>query len=231
MTTTARRLSMTLPLAGLIALAPAVAWADDAVTTLTFAEGSPTATASGTVSGAARADHLVEASTGDRLAVTLSAPSASVNFDVIGPDAVDPLHVGALDGVAYDAVLETAGTHVVRVYLDGAAAAEGRSVPFDLTVTLTAEAPPAEEVAEDAVESAADVPAFLEVANLTTRLNLRAEPSTAAAVLRTAPLGTQLRNHGCEELADRRWCEIETADGLRGWAAGEYLRDSDGAGF
>lgn len=56
------------------------------------------------------------------------------------------------------------------------------------------------------------------------RLNIRAEPTTASAVVGQVDEGTFLRNGGCRMTEDVRWCHVE-GEGLSGWAAGRYLRE------
>lgn len=59
-------------------------------------------------------------------------------------------------------------------------------------------------------------------------LNIRAAPTTEADVLVRWTTGTIVRNLGCREEPDRVWCAVErpVRDGVRGWAAQDYLRQT-----
>lgn len=218
----ARLRCVSLLLAGLVA-APLMAAAQDAPTEVVFGTDGG-ARLEGTLSGAAATLYRFDLDAGVGFAILLDA-GPSANFDLLAPDEPEPLHDGALDGVRFAGEASTAGGYTVRVYLDGQAAADGRIVPYVLAISRDVAAAP------DFAGYLSGGPDFLEVANLTTRLNLRAEPSLTAPVLRTARLGTQLRNHGCREAEGRRWCQVEARDGTRAWAAGEFLRESAGDRF
>lgn len=73
-------------------------------------------------------------------------------------------------------------------------------------------------------------PPYLSVFGVSDALDIRAAPSTRAAVVAAAPSGTLLRNYGCRGAEGRRWCEVERVDGDtdRGWAAAEYLEAAGG---
>jgi len=82
------------------------------------------------------------------------------------------------------------------------------------------------------VARASDVPAAPEdggprnwtVTAVTGSLNLRAEPSTSAAVLARFPAGTILSNLGCQRAAGRVWCDVQhLRGGPRGYVAAQYL--------
>jgi hypothetical protein len=53
------------------------------------------------------------------------------------------------------------------------------------------------------------------------RLNLRAEPDTAAAIVRKLEAGTSVNVVGRN--ADATWLRLELADGVTGWAAAEFV--------
>lgn len=59
------------------------------------------------------------------------------------------------------------------------------------------------------------------------RLNIRAEPSARAAILGTLDPGARVRNLGCRQSGQTRWCRIETTGGVRvtGWVNGRFLRE------
>jgi uncharacterized protein YraI len=73
-------------------------------------------------------------------------------------------------------------------------------------------------------------PDFLLVAGLPPgdTLNLRAGPSTGAAILARLREGTRVRNLGCETRGQARWCLVRTtgATDITGWANARYLRET-----
>ena len=72
-------------------------------------------------------------------------------------------------------------------------------------------------------------PDFYQVQGVGSRdmLNIRAKPSSSAAILTAVPDGTFLRNRGCAFYKGSRWCHVsERQDGgVTGWAYGKYLRE------
>jgi hypothetical protein len=64
-----------------------------------------------------------------------------------------------------------------------------------------------------------------EVTGVATRLNLRQQPSTAAAIVSTYASGTLLDNLGCERVAGQAWCDVQQlGGGPRGYVAAEFLK-------
>lgn len=62
------------------------------------------------------------------------------------------------------------------------------------------------------------------VTGVSTALNLRAEPSTAAAVVARVADGAWLDNLGCQAGSDRAWCDVQRfGGGPRAYVAAEYL--------
>jgi uncharacterized protein YraI len=59
-------------------------------------------------------------------------------------------------------------------------------------------------------------------------LNLRAGPTTGAAILARLREGTRVRNLGCEARGQSRWCLVRTtgATDITGWANARYLRET-----
>jgi hypothetical protein len=85
--------------------------------------------------------------------------------------------------------------------------------------------------------SPADVPAApndggprnWQITGVSTALNLRAEPSTDAAVIAKYPSGTILHNLGCLRGDDRIWCDVQQLrGGPRGYVAAEFLSPAVG---
>lgn len=59
-------------------------------------------------------------------------------------------------------------------------------------------------------------------------LNLRAGPTTGAAILARLREGTRVRNLGCETRGQARWCLVRTTGStdITGWANARYLRET-----
>lgn len=58
------------------------------------------------------------------------------------------------------------------------------------------------------------------------RLNLRAEPSAQSRILGSLGSGERVRNLGCRNSGNTRWCQVRTTGGVEvtGWVNGRYLR-------
>jgi hypothetical protein len=80
--------------------------------------------------------------------------------------------------------------------------------------------------------AAAKVPATTEdggprnwqVTGISSALNLREQPTTAAKIINTYPNGTILDNLGCQRADGRIWCDVQQpGGGPRGYVAAEFL--------
>ncbi|GAA0310451.1 SH3 domain-containing protein [Rhodovulum strictum] len=58
-------------------------------------------------------------------------------------------------------------------------------------------------------------------------LNIRAQPSAQSTVLGRLAAGARVRNLGCQQTGQTRWCRIQTTGGVEvtGWVNGRYLRE------
>lgn len=58
-------------------------------------------------------------------------------------------------------------------------------------------------------------------------LNVRTRPSTQGEVIARLSEGARVRNLGCEQSGQTRWCRIRTTGGVEvtGWVNGRYLRE------
>lgn len=58
-------------------------------------------------------------------------------------------------------------------------------------------------------------------------LNVRSKASTKGTVIARLTQGTRVRNLGCDEIGQTRWCRIRTTGDVEvtGWVNGRYLRD------
>jgi Bacterial SH3 domain len=73
-------------------------------------------------------------------------------------------------------------------------------------------------------------PDFYEVTGVKNihHLNIRKSGSLKAAVLGGASNGEKLKNLGCDDGAEGRWCQVEATGGLKGYAFGRYLKEAAG---
>jgi uncharacterized protein YraI len=86
---------------------------------------------------------------------------------------------------------------------------------------------PAPIVTNDYADGLEGGPDFGEVTGVSSTLNIRDGASTGGRVVGRVPAGTVLRNLGCFVAEGRKWCEVQDPDeGMRGWAAGAYLREA-----
>ena len=207
-----------------------------------FAAGATEATIEGAVIGYDSVEYQVAAEIGQTMTVALKADNPSTYFNVYRPGDFPglstALHVGPRDGNAWHATLRKSGDYTVQVFLIRAAARRAETAAFTLTVGVTgtaAETTPATPAADaapapDFADGLAGGPDFWQVAGLDPgdKLNLRAGPSTDAAVLARFPEGTILRNRGCKMTGTRRWCDVEARDDatVRGWVSGRYLHEA-----
>jgi uncharacterized protein YgiM (DUF1202 family) len=58
-------------------------------------------------------------------------------------------------------------------------------------------------------------------------LNVRTKPSTQGDVIARLSEGAKVRNLGCEQSGQTRWCRIRTTGGVEvtGWVNARYLRE------
>ena len=71
-------------------------------------------------------------------------------------------------------------------------------------------------------------PPYVSSFSMTGQLNIRSQPSIYADILGVIDSGTLLRNTGCVEKVDLRWCEVATVNEvLTGWAEDGSLEPAD----
>jgi len=75
-----------------------------------------------------------------------------------------------------------------------------------------------------AATAAADWPAYWAIMGVGGAL--REQPLAGGALVVRPPVGTVVRNLGCEEAAGRTWCDVELLDhpGVHGWVGSVNLR-------
>jgi hypothetical protein len=194
-----------------------------------FAAGTESATIRGRITGRETVDYHVGAEAGQPLTVTLETDNRSNYFNVMAPGERDvAFFVGSSEGTRFAGRAPLSGFHTVRLYLMRSAARRGETADYTLTVGVEgASAPDLDTpVRGDFADGLAGGPDFWAVRTEGGRLNLRAGPSAGAAIRDRMEPGSALRNLGCRMAEGRRWCAVERPEtGLRGWAAGEYLRE------
>lgn len=73
---------------------------------------------------------------GQTLHVVLATNNPSSCFDIYAPNVTKPVFVGADSGSTHDFVAQTAGEHVVKVFLLRLAARDGQSARYTLELKL-----------------------------------------------------------------------------------------------
>ena len=134
-----RTLTLHLALCG--GLLPLLAAAQPAVpaTTVTFKKGATSATVKGKLQGVegSAQDHVVRASAGQTMTVALQTKSTSTHFNVLPPGSEEALYRREVDGEPrWSGVLPVSGDYRVRVFLNRAAARQGKSAAYALKISV-----------------------------------------------------------------------------------------------
>jgi hypothetical protein len=119
---------------------------------------------------------------------------------------------------------------VIRVYLMRSAARRDEGASYTLEVGISGNTAAGRQTEGDMADALSEGPDYWEVAGVDGALNMRAEPSTSAAVVMQFANGAVLRNKGCRQVDDMRWCAVERPEDpqVKGWAAAQYLREAAG---
>ena len=187
-----------------------------------FRPGSAYATLYGRITGRDFVTYTLRAQAGQRIGVTLNSANPATYFNLYAPgrgpgdealatrEATPQLNV-------FDGILPASGIYTISVYLHRNAARDGGSAAYSLDVSITNED--------------ADLQATSELwrVRAASGLNLRAAPSTNAAIVTKLADGSDLVNHGCRMAEARRWCQVSaiTDPGLAGWVAADFLEEGD----
>lgn len=214
------------PLAILLLTASAALAQEARVEQVVFAPGAESATVEGRLEGWESVDYRFGGEAGRPARVALTADNRFTFFNLIAPDG-EAIWAGAVSGSAFSAALPLSGDYRARVFLMRNAARRGEATTYRLEIAV-GNAELAEPVQGDFADGLQGGPDFWAVTGVSTALNLRAEPSTGAAVLRRVEAGTVLRNLGCRMAEARRWCRVGSTldESLTGWAAGDFLREA-----
>lgn len=123
----------------LVALTQSAAFAQSAIpgTPIRFATGASSATLDGKLSGTRNGahDYVLRASSGQTLTVSMTTRSTSTYFNVLKGDEPEALFNSEMaDKPKWSGKLLASGEYRVRVYLNRAAARQGKSSSFTLHV-------------------------------------------------------------------------------------------------
>ena len=133
--------TLTLYIALSFGMLPLVAAAQPAVpsTKVTFKKGSASATVQGRLQGpnADTRDYVIRASAAQKMSVELQTQSTSTYFNVLAPGSEEALYRGEAAGEPrWSGVLPVAGDYRVGVFLNRAAARQGKSASYALKISV-----------------------------------------------------------------------------------------------
>jgi hypothetical protein len=109
-----------------------------AKTTVKFDRGNDNTAVQGKVTGDGYHDYILGAKAGQSMGVSLIADSSSVYFNILPPGSGgEAIYNSSTSGNDATGVrLPKSGNYTVRVYLMGAAADGGKTVPFTLSMSI-----------------------------------------------------------------------------------------------
>jgi Bacterial SH3 domain len=201
-----------------------------------FAAGRSSARISGSIAGYESVSYVLGAEAGQTMTVALDASNGATYFNVYAPGSGPGDQALASSGLTGPAVpelnrfaaeLPASGEYTISVYMMRAAARRDERSDYTLDIAVAGAADmPTGPVVNDFADGLQGGPDHWRVrtGDPAGRVNLRAAPSTGAAVLQSVPAGTVLRNLGCRMAEGRRWCQVETpAPAVTGWMAGDFL--------
>ena len=224
---------------GLCAFGPAASAQDIRTEQVLFEPGQHGARITGAITGRESVSYIVGTEAGQTMTVSLVPSNLATYFNVYAPgsgpgDAA--LATGQLTGPMmpdlnrFDGVLPMSGEYTISVYMIRSAARRNERSDYTLDISVTGDTGPV--VQGDFADGLMGGPDFWGVSGLQPgdTLNLRAGPTTGAAVLARLDQGTSLRNLGCRMTEGQRWCQVKTAGGVAvtGWVAGAYLVEGGG---
>lgn len=195
--------------------------------TIRFPPGASSASIKGSITGRESVRYVLDVKRGQRVSIQLDTSNRSNYFNVIAPGDDSALFTGSVSGGSTSFVVKVSGKHVIDVYLMRNAARRNERARYTLTVSAEA-AGQAAAPRPDFADGLAGGPDTWRVSEVPAGdvLNLRAAPSARERIVDTARNGDVLRNRGCTINGGTRWCQVENRRGVRGWAAGRYLREA-----
>jgi hypothetical protein len=130
----------TLPIAALIALATATAFARDDIRTerVHFKPGASSATIKGSIKGYQTVDYVLEVSEGQQMNVSMATDNLSSYFNILPPGEGDvATFIGSTSGNQYEGTLPTSGTYRIRVYMMRNAARRDEVANYRIEMIIT----------------------------------------------------------------------------------------------
>ncbi|MDM0072462.1 hypothetical protein [Variovorax sp. J31P207] len=124
-----------------LVLLPLIAEAQPAVpsTTVTFKKGASSAAFQGKLQGpnADTRDYIVRAGSGQKMTVEMQTKSTSAYFNVLAPGSEEALYRGEVAGEpTWSGALPSSGDYRVRIFLNRAAARQGKSAAYALKISV-----------------------------------------------------------------------------------------------
>lgn len=191
-----------------------------------FSPERPETALNGQVSGRESVQYTFRANAGQSLDLQISPANPGLSWALYAPGALPgsgvPIRSGAADDRAQSVALSGTGLYILHIFT-----ADGAS-PTDYRLTMRI----GEGGGDTAAQPASSGPAegWLQVTGVSDMLNMRAQPSTSAGVVMRLRPGAVARDLGCKQAEGREWCQLQYADGTKGWAAASYLSRASGQG-
>ena len=136
-----RRVSIAAHLAAtglLLVVGPTTVDAVSVPTRLFFSHGSSSAYGSGQIVGQTGRHYALAVNADQRVTITLETADPALRFDVIPPNAKEPLYVGrSADQPTWSGTLAAAGDYIISVYTVRADAPPDSKSKYKLIVTLS----------------------------------------------------------------------------------------------
>ena len=108
-------------------------------TTVAFKKGASSALVKGALQGpdADARDYIVRAGAGQKMTVEMQTTSTSAYFNVLSPGSEEALYRGEVAGEPrWSGALPASGDYRVRVFLNRAAARQGKSAAYTLRIAV-----------------------------------------------------------------------------------------------
>ena len=221
---------------------PAVAAGDIRTEAVRFKSGQTSTSIRGTIIGQGSVSYVLGAESGQTMTIALKPSNLATYFNVYEPGKRPGDQALANSGITglpmvpelnrFTAKLPTSGEYTISVYMMRSAARrnERSNYTLDISISALGEAAKLPPVQKDFADGLQGGPDYWDVKTNgpTSKVDLRAMPSSAAQVLGSVSDGTVLRNLGCRMTEGRRWCRVETLDTppLSAWTEGDFLRES-----
>ena len=112
---------------------------DVPTTTVSFKKGASSAALQGKLQGpnADTRDYIVRAGVGQKMTVEMQTKSTSAYFNVLPPGSEEALYRGEVAGEPrWSGALPASGDYRVRVFLNRAAARQGKSATYTLKISV-----------------------------------------------------------------------------------------------